>query len=134
MKARTVALTSLIFFMFVTLAAAIAQEGHPMTGSWVGDWGLTPAERNRVVVVIEWTGSELVGSINPGPNAIPIRTATADPSDWSLHAEADATNDGGQPVTYVIDGTIDDLLKYNRTITGTWQVGETVGDFSITRQ
>ena len=105
-----------------------------MSGSWVGDWGPSPTQRNRVVVVMEWTGAELVGSINPGPNAIPIRTATADPSDWSLHIEADATDDDGRPVPYIIDGTIDDIGTYNRTIAGTWNVGDTEGDFSITRQ
>ena len=105
-----------------------------MSGTWVGDWGPDAEERHRVVVVMEWTGEALVGTINPGPDAIPMRVATVDPSDWSVHIEADATDDEGRPVTYVIDGTIDDLGTYNRTIAGTWNAGATPGDFSITRQ
>ena len=105
-----------------------------MAGSWVGDWGPTPTQRNRVVVVMEWTGQELVGSINPGPNAIPLKIATVDTSDWSLHIEADAEDAEGRPITYIIDGTIDDLGTYNRSIAGTWNFGATTGDFSITRQ
>ena len=105
-----------------------------MSGSWVGDWGPTPDQRNRVVVVMAWTGEELVGTINPGPNAIPMKVATVDPRDWSVHIEADASDADGRPVTYVIDGTIDDLGTYNRSIGGTWNVGATTGNFSITRQ
>ena len=135
MKTSTVALTAVCLFVYFTLALpARAQEGHPMSGSWVGDWGPNPSQRNRVVVVLEWTGSALVGTINPGPNAIPVRVATVNPSDWSLHMEADATDAQGRTVTHVIDGKIDDLGTYNRTIAGTWRVGGAEGNFSITRQ
>jgi hypothetical protein len=113
---------------------AIAQEGHPMTGSWIGDWGPSKDQRTRVVVVMEWTGKELVGTINPGPNAIPIKTAKVDPTDWRLHIEAEGKGADGQPATYVIDGMIDDLGTYNRSIAGTWTVNSVKGDFSITRQ
>ena len=39
MKARTVAQIALGVIMLVL--PAMAQEGHPMSGSWVGDWGPT---------------------------------------------------------------------------------------------
>jgi len=106
-----------------------SQEGHPMSGVWVGDWGFSADERNRVVVVMDWEGTTLSATINPGPNAIEAKTATVDPADWSLHLEADAP-DGA----YVIDGTLDDLGTYNRTIAGSWNVGSQAGTFSITRQ
>ncbi len=135
MKTSTVALTAVSLIVCFTLASlAFAQEGHPMSGSWVGDWGPTQAQRNRVVVVLDWTGSALVGTINPGPNAIPVRVATVNPRDWSLHMEADAKDAQGRAVTYVIDGKIDDVQSYNRTIAGTWRVGGAEGNFSITRQ
>lgn len=105
-----------------------------MSGSWVGDWGPSADQRNRVVVVMEWTGQELVGTINPGPDAVPMKMATVDPDDWSVHIEADATDGSGRPVTWVIDGKIDDLGTYNRSIAGTWTVDGRPGNFSITRQ
>ena len=105
-----------------------------MAGSWVGDWAAGPGARNRVVVILEWTGTELTGTINPGPNAIPVKTAVVDPADWSLHMEAEGVDVRGRQVTYTIDGSIDDLGTYNRTLTGTWRVGDQPGDFSITRQ
>jgi hypothetical protein len=105
-----------------------------MSGSWIGDWGPNPTDRTRVVVVMEWTGKALMGTINPGPNAIPFKVATVNPDDWSVHIEAEGKDAKGQPVTYVIDGSIDDLGTYNRSIAGTWNAGAVKGDFSITRQ
>jgi hypothetical protein len=83
---------------------------------------------------MEWTGKELMVTINPGPNAIPVKVARVDPTNWSLHLEAEAKDAKGQPVSYVIDGTIDDLGTYNRSIAGTWIAGAVKGNFSITRQ
>ena len=110
------------------------QEGHPMDGSWVGDWGLNSQDRHRVVIIMDWGVSGLAGTINPGKEAIPFGTAVANPDDWSLYAEAEGVDAQGTQVTYIIEGTIDDLGTYNRTIAGTWMVGSNTGDFSITRQ
>lgn len=123
-----------LFACFFAAMPVSSQEGHPMTGSWVGDWGMSDADRNRVVVIMEWTGTELTGTINPGPAAIPIRTASVEPSDWSLHIEADGIDAGGQTIPWIIDGTLDDLGTYNRTVAGTWRAGDETGTFSITRQ
>jgi hypothetical protein len=113
---------------------SLAQEGHPMSGSWVGDWGTGTTNRNRVVVILEWTGSEITGVVNPGPNAIPIKSANVDPTAWRLHFEAEGKDAKGSMVSYTVDGAIDDLGTYNRTLAGSWNVGNTKGDFSITRQ
>jgi hypothetical protein len=135
MNARTVARVALTLLVGFTLALpAVAQEGHPMNGSWVGDWGPTKDQRTRVVVAMEWTGKELTATINPGPNAIKAKVARVNPNDWSVHLEADGKDAQGRPVPYVIDGKIDDLGTYNRSIVGTWNAGATKGDFSITRQ
>lgn len=105
-----------------------------MSGSWIGDWGPTKDQRTRVVVVMEWTGKDLAVTINPGANAIPAKVARVNPDDWSVHIEADGKDAKGQPVAYVIDGKIDDLGTYNRSIAGTWNAGAIKGTFSITRQ
>jgi len=125
---------SRICLALLLVSLAHAQEGHPMSGVWVGDWSLGGAEQERVVVVLDWMGTALSGTINPGPNAIAIKTATVDPTDWSLHLEADARNSQGQPVSYVIDGKLDDLGTYNRSLAGSWNAGDEKGTFSITRQ
>src|SRR5215468_10270652 len=58
-------------------ATALAQEGHPAKGTWVGYWGPTATE-NRVVIVMDYDGKSLSGTVNPGPNAIPIKLARLD--------------------------------------------------------
>jgi len=128
-------------FLIVSLLAclavaghAFAQEGHPLKGTWLGDWGPSKADRNQVVVVMDWDGKQLSGQINPGPNAIPIKTATLDPKGWTVHIEADGKNNAGQMVHYVIDGKIENLGLYNRAISGTWNHDDVKGDFRIQRQ
>jgi len=135
MKAGTVARIAVLLVVGLALVLpAAAQEGHPMDGSWVGDWGPAKDQRTRVVIAMEWTGKELNATINPGPNAIKAKVARVNPEDWSVHIEADGKDAQGRPVAYVIDGKIDDLGTYNRSIIGTWNAGAIKGDFSITRQ
>ena len=135
MQARTAAhiAVSLVVGLLLVLPVR-AQEGHPMAGSWVGDWGPNKDQRTRVVVVMDWNGKELVGSINPGPNGIPIKVARVDTTEWKLHLEGDGKDAQGKPVPYVIDGAIDDLGTYNRSLVGTCTIGGVKGDISITRQ
>jgi hypothetical protein len=135
MKAGTVArIAARLVVGFMLALPVAAQEGHPMDGSWVGDWGPTKDQRTRVVVAMEWTGKELIATINPGQNAIKAKVARVNPVDWSVHIEADGKDAQGRPVAYVIDGKVDDIGTYNRSIAGTWNAGATKGDFSITRQ
>lgn len=119
----------------VCLLAVLAytQEGHPLTGTWYGDWGPTSTHRNDVTVIMSWDGKNISGIINPGPDAIPIKAATLDSSKWTVHLEADAKDREDTVVHYVIDGKLDNLGSYNRTLTGTWSHGAVKGDFKITR-
>ena len=122
-----------LFWVAVLAGLALAQEGHPLTGSWHGDWGTSPTQRNRVVMSMQWDTKNIVGKINPGPNSIPLKVATLDPSKWTVHFEADGKDQGGAPVHIVIDGKLDNIGSYNRTITGTWMQGATKGDLKLTR-
>src|ERR1043166_10233642 len=111
-----------------------AQEGHPLKGTWLGDWGPNKNDRNQVTIVMDWDGKQLTGQINPGPGAIPLKNATLDPKGWMVHFEADAKNAAGQPVHYVVDGKIENLGLYNRSIAGTWSHDNVKGDFRLQRQ
>jgi hypothetical protein len=46
-----------------------AQEGHPLTGSWFGDWGPSRTDRNPLLIVMGWDG-RITGMINPGTDNI----------------------------------------------------------------
>src|ERR1700681_1467567 len=79
-----------------------AQEGHPLSGTWHGSVG---ANRAPVVMYMKWDSKNIVGIINPGPDAIPMKVATLDPSKWAVHFEAD-TKDS---MHIVIDGKLDNI-------------------------
>jgi hypothetical protein len=113
--------------------SAGAQEGHPLTGSWHGDWGTSPTQRTPVFIFMKWDSKNIAGKINPGPKAATLTVATLDPSKWTVHLEGDGKDATGNPARIVIDGKLDDLGSYHRTISGTWMQGATKGDFKVTR-
>ena len=120
--------------MTALVATAFAQEGHPLVGTWYGDWGSSPQQRRDVTVIMTWDGKTIGGTIDPGPDAVPFKTATLDSSTWTVHIEAErAAKANTAAVLYVIDGKLANLGSYNRTLSGTWTAGTTKGDFKLTR-
>lgn len=133
MRAKGILLVCLLGCLSLAVSA-FAQEGYPLKGSWLGDWGPSKTDRNQVVVVMDWDGNKISGQINPGPDAISFTKASLDPKGWLVHIEADGKTKAGQSVHYVIDGKIENLGLYNRSIVGTWGHDNVKGDFKITRQ
>jgi hypothetical protein len=113
---------------------ARAQEGHPLKGTWLGDWGPNTAERTPVTILFDWDGKNVTGVINPGPHSVPIQKASLEPQGWLVHFEADAKDKAGKTVHYVVDGKIEDIGLYKRSIAGTWSHDSVKTDFKITRQ
>ena len=132
-----VRLSRVFFIVFSSVAlvsaTAFAQFGHPLKGSWSGDWGTTNSNRQHVVLNLSWDGKEISGVINPGPNAVPLTTATLDPSTWMVHFEGNGKDKSGATVHYVIDGKIENLGASQRFMTGTWTQGSEKGTFKVTR-
>ena len=116
----------LIAFGIVALSGVVAaaQYGHPLKGTWSGDWGPNKDIRNRVLLQLDWDGKAITGTINPGPKAVPLKMASLDPSTWNVRFEADG---------YVIEGKLENLGSYRRVLTGTWTQGGQRGDFRLTR-
>jgi hypothetical protein len=111
-----------------------AQEGHPLKGSWIGTWAQNTVAGNDVLVVLDWNGKAITGTINPGTDNLVVKNATLNPDGWLVHLEADAKDKAGAAITYVIDGKIENLAMHNRTVTGTWKSQRGGGAFKITRQ
>ncbi len=131
MRTRPIFLASVL--VLLTVGSAAAQFGHPLKGSWSGDWGPNKDTRNRVLLELHWDGKAVTGTINPGPNAVVLQRTSMDPSNWAVHFEAEGKDQAGRAIRYVIDGKLENLGSYNRVMIGTWTQGATKGDFRLER-
>jgi hypothetical protein len=146
----------LVFVFAFVVASAIsvtAQEGHPLTGTWYGDFGMSAGQRNDLTVIMKWDGANVSGLVNPGPASVPLKTARMDvklgtpgqrgqrgeagtpatPSTFNVHFEVDAKNKAGGMDHFVFDGQLENPVAGNRTMVGTWTCGSTKGDFRLRR-
>jgi hypothetical protein len=139
--------------------SAAGQEGHPLTGTWYGDFGQTTGARNDLTVVMKWDGTATTGIVNPGRNQVPLKTARLDiqpgtpriaavpaadgkPAQpaipatmptFLVHFEVDAKNKAGGVDQFVFQGVIENPVTGNRTIRGTWTCGSRKGNFLLRR-
>lgn len=120
-----------ITFLFTLLLSTLmgnvasAQEGHPLKGSWIGEWTGNETHGDFVLLVMDWDGKNVTGVINPGTDNMTIEKVELDPSDWSVTIEANG---------YVLEGTIEQLEIPSRSISGTWKNGDRSGSLAISRQ
>jgi hypothetical protein len=132
---RALRFVLILSFAFLSVAGvALAQEGHPLKGSWLGTWGPSETHLNDVIVIMDWDGENITGIINPGTDNVEIKNATLNPDGWVLRFEADMVNQAGTTLHYVVDGKIENLAFHDRTITGTWRNESGTGPFRIQRQ
>ena len=131
MSVRVARVCCFVAVLFVA-RMVVAQEGHPLTGTWYGDWGPSPTQRTQITVVLNWDGKQITGTMDPGPDAVPVK-ATLDSTNWTVHLEGDAKEKSGGTVHIAADGKLADIGSYNRTLTGTWTRGTTKGDFKLKR-
>src|ERR1700704_6843844 len=71
------------------LAVAVpvfAQYGHPLKGSWSGDWWLVKGKENHILLDFNFVSTgygntTLTGVLNPGPDQSPMQNLTLTPPD-----------------------------------------------------
>ncbi len=130
MRGRSIHMICLAAWLVIAPAVFAQKAGtDPLSGTWVGDWGPSPQDRNQVTLELKWSNNNLTGTVNPGPNAIEIQKATFDPKTSAVHFEADAKNRRGALVHYVVDGKVE-----MSTMTGSWSHDNRKGDFKITKK
>jgi len=119
--------------LLVCLAVpGFSQQGYPLTGTWNGDWGLTPTQRTQITIVMTWDGKEAKGTLNPGPDSASA-TVFLDVINWMVRIEADVKDQSGKPVHVLAEGKLEDIGAYHRTISGSWKQGTANGTFKLTR-
>ncbi len=110
-----------------------AQEGHPLSGTWAGDWGPSTAQRTHVTLVMNWDGDKVTGIINPGPDAITLGGVFLDVTNWTVRFDADGKDSSGKAVHITAEGKLEDIGSYHRILRGSWTQGPVKGDFKVTR-
>jgi len=133
MPIRTASIVCVIACAVLSIGLA-AQEGHPLTGTWSGDWGATADKRTRITLVMTWDGKSIAGTINPGPEAMTLGRVTVDYAKWTVRIEAESKDSSGKPVRVLADGKIDALGSWHRTLSGTWTQAGAKGTFKLTRE
>lgn len=126
--------TALVATGCIALATqAPAQVGHPAKGSWVGYWGTDDSSRNRILLLLDWENREVVGTINPGRNAVPIDSAEIDYSTWTMTLEAQMPLEGGGSAPWIATGKLENLGSWvNRRYSGTYTHDGESGTFLVT--
>ena len=132
MRSRTAARVCVIACAALSIGLA-AQEGHPLAGTWSGDWAATADKRTRITLVMTWDGKSIAGTINPGPEAMTLGRVTVDYAKWTVRIEADGKDSSSKPVRVLADGKIDALGSWHRTLSGSWTQGGAKGTFKLTR-
>jgi len=122
------------FFSVITclvIVGSVLAQGDPLSGTWTGDWGPSPNDRNDVTLQLKWDGKALSGNITAGTNVsgqIPLQKTTFDPKTGAVHMEADASS-RGRTIHYVVDGKVDKGM-----MTGSWNHDNRKGDFKVTKK
>ena len=121
---------------------ALAQFGHPLKGSWSGEWWLKKGDENRILLDFDWDGKTLKGILNPGTDNVtllnlrlqtpPVEDVSKAMDPWLLHFEADMKDASGKVAKLVVDGNLQNIGDYRKFITGTWSVGGQKAEFKVT--
>lgn len=112
---------------------AMAQEGHPLVGTWLGEWR-TDSGQNFLTVIMNWDGERISGIVNPGPGSSSLAMAELDSSNWTVRLQMDVQDESGESIRLSGEGQLDDIGSYTRSLRGTWRHEGESGEFTLTRQ
>ena len=124
---------SLFLCFAVVASSAFAQEGHPLSGTWTGDWGPSATQRNHITLVMNWDGDKVTGVMNPGPDSAPVNVLV-DYANWVVRLDAEAKDAAGKAIRIEAEGKLEELGSPRRKLAGTWHQGTLTGTFRVTRE
>ena len=117
-------------FVLIFAAAAMAQEGFPLDGTWRGETTAQDGSHRTIVLVMQWDGKQISGTINPGPNGVDFTSGKLNPDGWKFTLETQ--NPQGAAIQF--NGAISDLGKYDRVLAGKWTEGGSTIDVRFVRE
>ena len=119
--------------MAVLAATLLAQEGHPLRGTWHGNWGPNAKDRTDVTLVMDWDGDNVTGILNPGLRVSMLQKTSLNAATLEFHFEVDVKERSGATIHAVVDAKIEDVTNPRRGLAGTWTQGGVKGDFKANR-
>jgi hypothetical protein len=128
----SVKIAKTVAMLVIALGAMAAQEGHPLVGTWRGEWGPNAKQRHDLTFVMDYDGQNVTGVINPGFESMKLQKVTLDPAAWTVRFETETKDASGKTVPVVVTAKFDDVTFRHRSLVGTWTQGNSKGDFKIT--
>jgi hypothetical protein len=122
-----------LFAVALLCTGLLAQEGHPLRGTWHGTWGPNAKERTTVTLVMDWDGKNITGILNPGLRTSTLENTSLDVATWRFHFESNYKDRTGAVSRVVVDAKIEDVTSPRRSLVGTWTQGAQKGDFKVVR-
>ena len=70
--------------LLAAATASVAQEGFPLDGTWRSESTAKDGSHRTIVLVMQWDGKSVTGTINPGPKGIDFTGGTLNPDGWKF--------------------------------------------------
>jgi hypothetical protein len=131
---------------FALAAPLFAQYGHPLKGTFSGDFWIQKGKETHITIEFNYDGDKdlVTGTLNPGPEGAPLQklAVTPPPLDkvseamkpWAVNFEVDAKDDTGKAVHYVVQGNLENIGAFNKHLGGVWTANGQKGEFKMIMQ
>jgi hypothetical protein len=116
--------------LLLLAGTAAAQEGFPLDGTWRGETVARDGSQRTIVLVMQWDGKQISGTMNPGRDSTDFTGGKLDPNGWKFTASFKDSK--GANVRF--EGTISNLGKYNRVLAGKWTEGASSFDIRFVHE
>lgn len=118
--------------LLCVMAPLNAQEGHPLAGTWQGEWG----NGQFLTLILTWDGKAISGMANPGPAMTELASGTVvlNSSNWTVTINTDLKDDNGNTLHFSASGKLDNIGSPLRVLNGEWTSGKDKGVLTLSRQ
>jgi hypothetical protein len=120
----------LLASLLLLAGAAGAQEGFPLDGTWRGEYVAPDGAHRTIVLVMQYDGKHVNGTMNPGPDSVDFTDGKLTPEGWKFALAFK----GIQGASTTFNGAISNLGKYNRVLAGKWTEGATSFDIRFVHE